>query len=281
VKWQIVNANVLDWCREYDGPPFHAMLTDPPYELGFMGKSWDSQGIAFQSSTWAALAEHLLPGAWIMAFASSRGHHRLACALEDAGMILQPSIFVEGVGLVDCAGMLGWAQGQAFPKSTQIGTRLDALAGIEREVVGHRVCKSGGKTFHGQPYKLGETLPIKQPATPLAAAWEGHRYGGQVIKNCLSPIICAQKPWQGRRLDCIVETGAGAINVDAGRLGVEIRANAQKDTTAWHGNQWSANPQQNNGNVSIVSGRWPSSLTPSIAPWPTPAPASGTAGTNA
>ena len=221
MKWQIVNANVLDWCREYDGPPFHAMLTDPPYELGFMGKSWDKQGIAFQPATWAALAEHLLPGAWIMAFASSRGHHRLACALEDAGMVIQPSIFIEGVGLVDCAGMIGFATGQAFPKASRIDTRIDAEAGMEREQIWYdryhdgriRQSQESNSMFDGRNGNYQEL-----PATPLAAAWEGHRYGGQVIKDCLSPVICAQKPWHGRRLDCIVETGAGALNVDAGRI---------------------------------------------------------------
>lgn len=29
-----------------------AIVCDPPYELGFMGKSWDASGIAFSSKTW-------------------------------------------------------------------------------------------------------------------------------------------------------------------------------------------------------------------------------------
>lgn len=29
-----------------------AILTDPPYELGFMGKSWDAAGVAFDPDTW-------------------------------------------------------------------------------------------------------------------------------------------------------------------------------------------------------------------------------------
>lgn len=30
-----------------------AVVTDPPYELGFMGKSWDRAGVSFQPATWA------------------------------------------------------------------------------------------------------------------------------------------------------------------------------------------------------------------------------------
>jgi DNA modification methylase len=29
-----------------------AIITDPPYELGFMGKSWDSTGIAYDVTVW-------------------------------------------------------------------------------------------------------------------------------------------------------------------------------------------------------------------------------------
>jgi DNA modification methylase len=29
-----------------------AIVTDPPYELGFMGKSWDASGVAFDPATW-------------------------------------------------------------------------------------------------------------------------------------------------------------------------------------------------------------------------------------
>jgi site-specific DNA-methyltransferase (adenine-specific) len=102
----MIQADVLSWCKSYEGDKFHALLCDPPYELGFMGRSWDKTGIAFQPSTWAALAEHLHDGAFIMAFASSRGWHRQAVAMEDAGLIMHPSIF-------------GWAYGSGFPKATR------------------------------------------------------------------------------------------------------------------------------------------------------------------
>ena len=51
----IVVDDVLHWAQEYDGEKFHALLCDPPYELGFMGRTWDDTGIAFKPETWAAL----------------------------------------------------------------------------------------------------------------------------------------------------------------------------------------------------------------------------------
>ncbi len=80
-----------------------------------MGKTWDGGDIAFRPSTWAAIAQHLYPGAWGMVFASSRGWHRLAVAIEDAGLIIQPTIF-------------GWSYGSGFPKATNISAQIDDRA---------------------------------------------------------------------------------------------------------------------------------------------------------
>jgi hypothetical protein len=108
MSYEVVQADVLEWAAGYEGEKFHALLTDSPYSLHFMGKSWDKD-IAFQSETWEALTEHLHPGAFGMSFASARGWHRLAVAIEDAGLIIHPSIF-----------MLGWIQSQGFPKASRV-----------------------------------------------------------------------------------------------------------------------------------------------------------------
>lgn len=158
------HANVLDWARDYTGPKFHALLCDPPYELGFMGKAWDKSGVPFRADTWAALAAHLHPGAFLMAFASSRGWHRQAVAMEDAGLVIHPTLF-------------GWAFGSGFPKATRVAD---------------------------------------------APAFNGHRYGLQALKPALEPVIVAQVPYQGRPVDCITRTGAGALWVDGGRIGTDV-----------------------------------------------------------
>jgi len=51
VEYKVVNANILEWAKEYKGQKFHAILCDPPYGLEFMGKKWDS----FSDSTNSAL----------------------------------------------------------------------------------------------------------------------------------------------------------------------------------------------------------------------------------
>ncbi len=67
----------------------HTVVTDPPYELGFMGKRWDASGVAFDPATWAEVLRVAKPGAMLLAFGGTRTWHRLACAIEDAGWLIR------------------------------------------------------------------------------------------------------------------------------------------------------------------------------------------------
>jgi hypothetical protein len=64
----------------------------------------------------------------------------------------------------------------------------------------------------------GKPKKPKAPASPLAQAWEGHRYGGQALKPALEPVIVAQVPYSSRPVESITATGAGALWIDGGRL---------------------------------------------------------------
>jgi len=186
-----------------------ALLCDPPYELGFMGKDWDRSGIAFRPETWAALAEHLLPGAFGTAFASARGYHRVMVAIEDAGLRLHPSIF--GYTL------LGWNYGSGFPKATRIDTQIELRGKTQRIRVDGKPCGHDGGTLNGG---VDVSQVYSEPTTDLAKAWAGHRYGLQALKPALEPIIVFQVPYNGKPVESIVETGAGALWIDGARIGV-------------------------------------------------------------
>lgn len=93
----------------------HACVTDPPYELGFMGKSWDSSGVAAAWETWGAIRIALRPGAHLVAFAGSRTYHRIAAAIDDAGFEVRDQIL--------------WIYGSGFPKSMDVAKAIDKLGG--------------------------------------------------------------------------------------------------------------------------------------------------------
>ena len=48
-----------------------AVICDPPYELGFMGKSWDSTGIANSVEVWKQTLRVLKPGGYLLAFSGT------------------------------------------------------------------------------------------------------------------------------------------------------------------------------------------------------------------
>jgi site-specific DNA-methyltransferase (adenine-specific) len=80
-----------------------SIITDPPYELGFMGKSWDSSGIAYNVELWKECLRVLKPGGHLLAFSGSRTYHRMTVAIEDAGFEVRD--------------MIAWISNKTFPKS--------------------------------------------------------------------------------------------------------------------------------------------------------------------
>lgn len=83
------------------------IITDPPYGLSFMGKSWDHgvPGIPF----WAEMLRICKPGAMLLSFGGTRTFHRMTVAIEDAGWEIR-----------DC---LMHLYGQGFPKSHNFGCK--------------------------------------------------------------------------------------------------------------------------------------------------------------
>jgi hypothetical protein len=200
----IYNDDILKWAESYNGEKFHAVLTDCPYEYGFMGKSWDDSGISFQKETWAAIAEHMYPGAFGMTYGGARTYHRIAVAIEDANLIIHPSIFA-------------WVYASGFPKATRIDTQIDKREGVyeDREVIGKHD-NPASEIFQGG--KLDRDLDLTEPATELGKIWEGHRYGLQSLKPAVEPIIMFQKPYDDKAVSDITATGAGALWIDGARI---------------------------------------------------------------
>jgi hypothetical protein len=201
----LFNADAVEWARDYSGEPFHALLCDAPYEMNFMGKGWDASGVAFDPETWKAFARVLYPGAFLMVFAGTINDDLISCAMREAG-------------LRKFHKMAGWVFGSGFPKASRIDTQIDKAAGAEREVIGRA---DVGPDMTGGNYERSNGRQIKDitaPATDLARAFAGHRYGLQALKPALETVLIFQKPYEGRPVDNITQTGAGALNVDGGRI---------------------------------------------------------------
>lgn len=223
--------------------------TDPPYHLtsigkagasrGFMGKTWDGGGVAFEPETWAEVYRVLKPGAHLLAFGGTRTYHRMACAIEDAGFEIRDQI--------------GWAYGTGFPKSHDVSKGLDALAGAKREVVGrnpnHRAVSGVG--YEGI-YAGGNTgsAVITAPTTNSAREWQGW---GTALKPAWEPICLARKPLIGTVAANVLAHGTGAINVDGCRVPAGNKAGGNNSNMSVVGM-----PDDVEGRT--VAGRWPANL---------------------
>jgi DNA modification methylase len=102
----IHQGDLFDVLPTLEAGSIDACVTDPPYELGFMGKRWDKSGVTNRPETWREVYRVLKPGAHLLAFGGTRTFHRMTCAIEDAGFDIR-----------DC---LSWLYGQGFPKSLNL-----------------------------------------------------------------------------------------------------------------------------------------------------------------
>jgi len=116
-EWgKLYHGDCLEIMQGIEAESIHAIVTDPPYGLGFMGKEWDAlpPGVDVMMQCLRVC----LPGSHMIAFGGSRTYHRLACAVEDAGFEIRDQI--------------QWIYGSGFPKSLNISKAIDKVADEEK-----------------------------------------------------------------------------------------------------------------------------------------------------
>jgi site-specific DNA-methyltransferase (adenine-specific) len=91
-RFNLFSGNSLEVLPFIADNSIDSVVTDPPYELGFMGKSWDSTGIANDPKLWKEVLRVLKPGGHLLSFGGSRTYHRMAVAIEDAGFEIRDQI---------------------------------------------------------------------------------------------------------------------------------------------------------------------------------------------
>lgn len=195
---KLINADCIAAMKEMADESIDSIVTDPPYELGFMGKSWDSTGIAFNIEVWQEALRVLKPGGHLIAFSGSRTYHRMAVAIEDAGFKIRDQIM--------------WVYGSGFPKSHNLSKALDKQEGIWRGKAGEPVDDDTKRSF-GQHYEIN---PMEPPVTDAAKQWDGW---GTALKPAHEPMVLARKPVIGTVANNVLTYGVGGLNIDGSRVG--------------------------------------------------------------
>ncbi len=277
-QFRLIHGDSLEKLRDLPENSIDSVVCDPPYELGFMTKKWDSSGIAYNVDLWRAVFRVLKPGGHLAAFGGTRTYHRMAVAIEDAGFEVRDQ--------------MAWAYGSGFPKSLDIGKAIDARGHdipdwveelvrwrtVESENLKKRKVTGGTKQAVDmkkvRPVSLAaqgkETTPTKEinlttSHTEAAKKWEGW---GTALKPAWEPICLARKPFKGTIAGNVITHGTAALNIDASRVPFisedDKRETAEKNQ---HG-EFESGPTENSiyGEFAAdrenynANGRWPANL---------------------
>lgn len=226
---EIHHRDCIEGMKELKEDSVDAVITDPPYGLEFMGRSWDSfketgdsksmgnvtlgfkgfkvlprynsNNYNYQkfSTEWAVEALRVLkPGGHLLSFGGTRTHHRMFCGIEDAGFDIRDEIV--------------WLYGSGFPKSLNISKAVDKLQGNERELLGENP-----NNRPNAPLQLIYSKErIAPPLTKGTSEWEGY---GTALKPAHEPICMARKPLSENSIaDNVLKWRTGGINIDECRI---------------------------------------------------------------
>ena len=236
---KIYNGDCQEGMKRIAPNSIDAIVTDPPYELNFMGKGWDNAGVSFNKETWKKCLRVLKPGGYLLAFGGTRTYHRIACAIEDAGFEIRDCII--------------WLYGSGFPKSMDIEKAINKRDGIEfksKPAKGVDFMNANDDGWHNtlnQLEQIGES-------SNRAKNWQGW---GTALKPSYEPIIVARKPFKGSLVDNVMKYGVGGLNIDECRVGDEIHSVNINDFTNQHGNRFgNGEPIAKLGEKKVV-GRFP------------------------
>jgi site-specific DNA-methyltransferase (adenine-specific) len=251
MKYQIINGNNIDVLKTFPDNHFDSIVTDPPYGIDFLGKSWDANTGALE--TYQECLRVLKPGGHILAFSAARTYHHLAITLEQAGFEIRDQIM--------------WIYSSGFPKSQDVGKSIQRGLGVKEKkaLPKEQQTSTAGFAKNGaqeQSAWSGETTVCTDPEAVQWAGW------GTALKPAHEPIALARKPIKGSIKDNVLKHGVGALNIDATRVpyASEQDKNAidhKVPTAAWSGHTIQVDSYEKGEFVKVETndlGRFPSNV---------------------
>ena len=230
------------------------VLTDPPYGIDFMGKSWDKA--LPDKEVWAECLRVLKPGAFAFAMSIPRADclSRMIISLEDAGF---------NVGFTP----IFWAYASGFPKAQNIGKAVDKRLGERgNESIGFsRAGDYGGRNLVDKPIPFKD---YQKPSciSPQAKALDGS-YGGFQPKPAVEVIIVAMKPLSEKTyVEQALKNGKGITWLDDVRTPIDKEADRTQIRTMNRGvrpsnDGWGLNENEaDTPQVVNPQGRFPANL---------------------
>lgn len=201
--YRLVLGDCIEQMKEISSNSIDCIVTDPPYEIGFMNKDFDKTGIAYNVTMWKECLRILKPGGYLLSFGATRTYHRMACSIEDAGFEIR-----------DC---LMYLYGSGFPKSHNVGLGIDKHFGHSNR--GRAIPSASiyqASDIEEKNKLTGNKVEEYIGKTELGKKYSGY---GTALKPAYEPIVMCRKPFKGTVAKNVLEYGTGAINIDGCRVG--------------------------------------------------------------
>jgi DNA modification methylase len=269
MKYQILHGDNRETLKTIPDNSIDAIVTDPPYGIDFLGKSWDANTGALE--TYQECLRVLKPGGHILAFSAARTYHHLAITLEQAGFEIRDQIM--------------WIYSSGFPKSQDIGKSIarsekkvkntktylpdiDDNRNVANSTTGSPRCqmcdKSTGPIWKKCPDDRADCIKPWQ-ADLQDNEWNGW---GTQLKPAHEPIVLARKPIKLSIARNCQTHGTGALNIDACRIPVEGPDTRGGGADGWDRVEFGEaepNKYSGDGYVPNEQGRFPSNVLGEIA----------------
>ncbi|MGH8334996.1 MAG: DNA-methyltransferase [Pseudomonas fluorescens] len=197
--FQIFIGDCMESLRQVPDNSVDSIVTDPPYGIRFMGKSWDGEDIEARAAYRASMPSHA------DACGPNGGHRSIAA--EAGKYDLTPT------------GMLAF---QAFT--------LEWAAECLRVLKpgGHLLSFAAARTYHHMAVGVemagfeirDQIMWVFGSGFPKSHNLKGEHEGwGTALKPAHEPICMARKPFDGTVAANVAEWGTGAINIAQCRIG--------------------------------------------------------------
>jgi site-specific DNA-methyltransferase (adenine-specific) len=188
IEQHLFNGDSAEVLKTLKDESIDLLACDPPYSIGFMGKSWDK--VLPPTDIWKECYRVLKPGSFIAVMSSPRSDvlYRMIKDLEDAGFDMSFSPIM-------------WTYHSGFPKASDTSKMIDKRFGAEREVVGslgdihprYNSPRKGGDKFGDGFGESDEAPALTKSTTNLGQKYEGSKLGFQP-KPAVEHIIIGMKP---------------------------------------------------------------------------------------
>lgn len=255
-NYLLVGDNAI-WLKKIPDNSIDSIVTDPPAGISFMGRGWDTDKggrdhwIAWMQEVATECKRVLKPGGHAFVWAIPRTSHWTATAWENAGFEIRD--------------VVAHIFGSGFPKSHNIGLRLDQKLGLQgfrgketsfsAKVIQQKYVDGRDKVLEN-----GKAVEKYEGKSEIAKQYQGW---GTALKPAREDWLLMRKPIESKTVaENVLKYGTGGINIDESRVGTEDMSSQWdrewNDNNGELGKRYSQNNRERNKSVPV--GRFPANL---------------------